>query len=149
VVDGKCEYQLRLGQTEVRGLTDFKRHASWSKRREIRGTADGRPFMIVADYLEGQKLLMINGQTCEDVMRTNSYVEVIRSIGRMCQESSVADLMQGIYPNPSFARVTYQLSSVLWHSSWRQQSARLASLDDLLQFDAGFAEAQKQFARYQ
>jgi hypothetical protein len=105
--------------------------------------------VIVADYLEGQKLLMINGQTCEDVMHTNSYVEVIRSIGKMCQESSVADLMREIYPNPSFARVTYQLSSVLWHSSWRQQSARLASLRDLLQFDAGFAEAQKQFARYQ
>jgi hypothetical protein len=48
--------------------------------------------------------------------------------------------MQGIYPNPAFARITYQLSSALWRASRDRSPLHLADLDDLLNFDAGFHE---------
>ena len=148
VVDGRCEYGLRLGGTEINGRTDFTRGAPWSKRRVIEGQVDGRAFLIEADYLEGKKLLTIDGQRHADVVSTNSYAEVIKSISQLRQVASHSELMSGVYPNPAFARVTYQLSSMLWKSSWAQQAIQLGSLHDLLAFDAGFARAKTQFQRY-
>jgi hypothetical protein len=56
--------------------------------------------------------------------------------------------MDGLYPNPAFARVTYQLSSVLWRSSHSGGPLHFASLDQLLAFDAGFREAVPTLAKY-
>ncbi len=148
VVDGKCEYQLKLAGVDIHGRTDFTRGASWAKRRVIKGTVDTRPFSIEVDFLEGQKRLAIDGQAHDDVLSTNSYVEVIRAIQRLRESTSTSEIMAGTYPNPAFARVTYQLSSLLWKSSWEQQAIELSSLQHLQAFDAGFAEAKSQFAQY-
>ncbi len=148
VVDGKCEYRLLLGETQVDGKTDFTRGAPWSKRRTIKGHADGRPFLIEADYLEDKKLLMIDGKPHDDVVRTNSYVEVLKSIDRLRQSNSATEIMTGLYPNPAFARVTYQASSLLWKSSWEKATIELGSFQDLLAFDAGFAAAKAGFQKY-
>jgi hypothetical protein len=48
--------------------------------------------------------------------------------------------MQGIYPNPAFARITYQLSSALWRASRDRSPVQFADLDELLEFDASFRE---------
>lgn len=148
VVDGRCEYQLRLGEAQINGQTDFTRGAPWSKRRIIGGTADGREFRIEADYLEGQKRLVIDGQTHEDVVHANSYVEVLKRLSRWRQQYSRSELMSGLYPNPAFARITYQLSSLLWRSSWEHAPLEIDSLPELLAFDARFAETKPRFARY-
>lgn len=147
-VDGQCEYQMAWGDTQVNGRTDFTRGAPWSKRRRIRGRADGRRFTIEADFLEGDKWLVIDGEPREDVAGTNSYVEVLQTLGRWRQKVSGLEIMTGLYPNPTFTRITYQLSSLLWRSSWEQAELEVASLPDLLAFDAGFAQAKPQFARY-
>src|SRR5262245_47747827 len=52
VVDGRCVWRLDCGHTSVTARTDFKRDAPWTKRRIVRGQADGRPFEIEAEYLE-------------------------------------------------------------------------------------------------
>lgn len=148
VVDGKCEYRLALGETDIAGQTDFTRGAPWSKRRLISGTADGRDFCIEADFLEGRKLLVIDGQPQDDVVRANSYVEVLKTLSRFHRTVSPAEIMSGLYPNPAFARVTYQLSSLLWRSSWEKKELAIPSLSDLLAFDAGFAEVKPRFACY-
>lgn len=138
VVDGQCQYGLRLGPTTVTGRTDFKRGAEWAKRRTIRGTAAGLPFAIEADYLEGRKRLVINGQSHADVVATDSYAEVIKTCGAWHRSVAVERLMAGLYPNPAFAQATYQMSGVLWRSSRQAQPVELASLDALLAFDAGY-----------
>jgi hypothetical protein len=56
--------------------------------------------------------------------------------------------MAGIYPNPVFAQITYQLSSALWRASRDRAELNFADLDDVLQFDAGFREALPQLPRY-
>ena len=148
VVDGKCEYRMTLGSVKVSGRTDFKRGAPWAKRRTIMGRVDGNPFTIEADYLEGRKSLLINGKRHDDVVDTNSYAEVIKRYDVWCQNVPVHELMQGLYPNPAFARVAYQLSSAMWRSSWKKAAVQLSSLTDLLAFDAGFDDARSGFARY-
>jgi predicted dehydrogenase len=149
VVDGRCDYQLNLGPTRIEGCTDFTRGAAWAKRRVIRGTGDGRPFFIEADYLEGKKKLVISGQPQPDVTRTNSYVEVIRTLSRWRQTHSSAEIMSGPFPNPHFARLAYQLSSALWWSSWEQRPLTLHGLAELQTFDAAFAAAIPHFPRYE
>jgi predicted dehydrogenase len=124
-VDGRCEYRLQWGATTVTGLTDFKRGAPWTKRRVIRGHGDGQPFVIDAEVLEGHKRLEINGRSQDDVVATNSYAEVIRTFGRWTQRVPREALMQGCYPNPRFAQVTYQLSSLLWQASHERRPVRL------------------------
>lgn len=147
VVDGRCEYELKIGSTRVDGLTDFTRGAPWSKRREIRGRKDGQPFRIEADFLEGKKWLEIDGQMQENV-NTNSYAEVLKAIGRLRQGSSRDEVMSGVQPHPSFARITYQLSSVTWRSCSDEKTKRIDSLSDLLAFNAHFADAIAGFPRY-
>ncbi len=148
VVDGMCEYEMTLGETRIDGRTDFKRGASWAKRRVIKGTVDGRAFCIEADFLEDRKRLLIDDRPHDDLVHTNSYAEVIKSISRLRQSTPVRDIMGGLYPNPNFARVTYQLSSLLWKSCWEKKTIEIASLPDLLSLDVGFKAAQSKFERY-
>jgi hypothetical protein len=56
--------------------------------------------------------------------------------------------MEGIFPNPAFARVTYQLSSVLWRCCRDGRPIHLGNLDELLGFDADFRGAVATFKRY-
>jgi hypothetical protein len=56
--------------------------------------------------------------------------------------------MRGLYPNPRFAQVTYQLSSALWRSSQLRQKLSFDSLTDLLAFDAQYAAAIPDMPRY-
>ena len=148
VVDGRCAYTLTIGETRVDGLTDFKANAPWSKRRVIRGTADGKPLHIDMDYLEGEKRLAIDGvdQRCNP--KADSYQQVITTLTRWWRKVPATSLMADVYPNPKFARVAYQLSSALWRSCNDRREVRLRSAEDLLAFDAGFAKSLPSFPQY-
>ncbi len=148
VVDGRCKYSLSIGEIHVDGLTDFKANAAWAKRRIISGVGDGRPFRIEVDYLEGEKRLEINGEDQKCDPKASSYRQVITTIARWYQQVPSVSLKRGAFPNPEFARVTYQLSSALWRSCRDGRELRLASLADLLAFDAGFAAAEPSFPKY-
>src|SRR5439155_26656014 len=96
-VDGRCQFTLALGPVRVHGDTNFKRGAPWAKRRELRGLADGRPFEIVADYLEGHKRLTIDGRPeCVDPA-ASSYEQVLRTAARWHGEVPPAELATGVY----------------------------------------------------
>lgn len=139
-VDGKCSYRLSLGGVTIEGRTDFKAGAEFVKRRVLRGCGDGRPFRIEVEYLEGAKQLKINGEDQQVDPRASSYESVLRTFTRWRGEVGRDALMEGIYPNPPFARITYQLSSALWRASRDRSPVQFADLDELLQFDAGFRE---------
>jgi len=141
VVDGKCDFALTLGDVEVAGLTNFKAGAETTKRRIVRGVADGAPFVIDAEYQEGRKRLAIDGEDQGLDPDADSYGSVIETLGQCYKNVGARDLMRGIYPNPEFARVTYQLSSVLWRSSWDRTKVNLDSFEGLISFDAGFGSA--------
>ena len=100
----------------VEGLTDFKRGAEWAKRRVIRGIGDGRPFEIEVSYLEGRKSLRIDGvdQPCDP--SASSYEHVLATATRWARQVGRDGLMTGLFPNPRFTHVTYQLSAALWRS---------------------------------
>ena len=148
VVDGRCNYQVSLGRVQIEGRTDFKAGAEFTKRRVLRGSGDGQPFCIEAEYLEGRKRLSINGieQTVDP--RANSYESVLQTFTRWRREFSREELLEGIYPNPAFARITYQLSSALWRASRDRSGLRFANLDELLGFDAGYRESLGTMPRY-
>lgn len=148
VVDGRCKYSLSIGEIRIDGLTDFKANAAWAKRRVISGVGDGKPFRIEADYLEGKKYLKINGEDQKCDPKASSYRQVITTMARWYRQVPSGSLMQDAYPNPEFARVTYQLSSALWRSCRDGQELRFTSLNDLLAFDAGFADEEPSFPRY-
>ncbi len=80
VVDGRCDYRLELGRLTVDGTTNFKRGAAWSKRRILRGRADGQPFIIEADYLEGSKYLRINGVDQRWEATSSSYEAILSTL---------------------------------------------------------------------
>jgi hypothetical protein len=148
VVDGRCRFRLSIGGVAVEGLTDFKRNAPWAKRRIIRGIGDGRPFEIDVSYLEGKKHLVFDGveQPCD--ANASSYEHVLSTAVRWSREVARPELMSGLYPNPVFARATYQLSSALWRSSRFGSEIAFASVDDLEAWDAGFAAEAPSFPRY-
>jgi len=148
VVDGRCKYSLTIGEVHVDGLTDFKANAAWAKQRVIRGVGDGQPFRIDADYLEGEKRLKINGEDEKCDPKASSYRQVIMTIARWNRQIPYASLMNCVFPNPEFARVTYQLSSALWRSCRDGRELRFTSLNDLLAFDAGFAAEDSSFPGY-
>jgi predicted dehydrogenase len=148
VVDGRCKYSLSIGEIRVDGLTDFKANAAWAKERVISGVGDGRPFRIEVDYLEGEKRLAINGEDRKCDPKASSYRQVITTMARWYRQVPNASLMRDAYPNPEFARVTYQLSSALWRSCQDGQTVRFTSLNDLLAFDAGFAADEPSFPKY-
>lgn len=141
IVDGKCRYQLSLGSLHIEGLTNFKAGAEFTKRRVFCGRGDGQAFRIEVEYLEGQKQLKINGVDQEVDPRANSYESVLRTFTRWRRHVGRDELMAGLYPNPAFARITYQLSSALWRASRARSTVQLADLDQLLNFDAGFRES--------
>lgn len=148
VVDGRCDYQLSLSSLRVEGRTDFKAGAEFTKRRVLRGSGDGQLFCIEADYLEGRKRLSINGLEQGMDPRASSYESVLQTFTRWRRQLSREELMEGIYPNPAFARITYQLSSALWRASRDRAGLRFANLDALLGFDAGFRESLGKMPRY-
>jgi len=148
VVDGKCDYILSLGGTMVTGITNFKKGAEAIKRRTIVGVGDGKEFVIDANYQEDSKHLLITGVRQDYDPATNSYEKVIETLGEWYENVGAQALMSGVYPNPSFARLTYQLSSVLWRSCWDKQRITLASLDELKTFDARFAAEIPNMPRY-
>ena len=113
VVNGRCRFRATFGDLRVEGLTDFKRGAEWAKRRVIRGIGDGRPFEIEVSYLEGRKSLRIDGddQPCDP--SASSYEHVLATATRWARQVGRDGLMTGLYPNPRFTHVTYQLSAAL------------------------------------
>jgi predicted dehydrogenase len=139
-VDGRCRFQASLGDTRVDGYTDFKRGSAWAKRRVIRGIGDGDPFEIEVSYLEGRKSLRINGvdQPCDPT--ANSYEQVLATAFRWSRQIERAGLLEGLFPNPRFTRVTHQLSSALWRSCQDQREVSFGSLAELDSWDAGFAQ---------
>lgn len=148
VVDGRVVYQLQLGDVRVDGRTDFKSGAPFSKRKVITGRADGNPFTIEAEHLEGSKYLKINGQDQGFAADASAYQHIIRTVGRWAHTIDPVWLMHGVFPNPRFTRLTYQLSSVLWHSCWTSNAIKLADSQELIDFQAGFADAVPEFRRY-
>jgi hypothetical protein len=137
-VDGRCRYQAAFGDVRVEGLTDFKAGAPWAKRRVIRGVGDGRPFEIDVSYLEGGKWLRIDGedQTCDPA--SNSYEHVLTTATRWARRFDRQTLMNALFPNPRFTRVTYQLSAALWRSCRDRAEEAFVGLEDLDGWDAGF-----------
>ncbi|MFO0952375.1 MAG: hypothetical protein U0835_14750 [Isosphaeraceae bacterium] len=115
-VDGRCEYRMDLAGVSVDGLTDFKRGAPWAKTRHIRGVGDGRPFEIEVSYLEGKKWLKFDGEAQECDPDASSYEHVLATFARWAREYGRDRLMTGVFPNPGFTRLTYQLSAALWRS---------------------------------
>jgi len=140
VVDGRCSYQLTLSSVQIEGRTDFKAGAEFTKRRALCGRGDGRPFRIEVEYLEGQKQLIIDGKDQGVDPRSNSYESVLRTFTRWRRSVARDELMEGIYPNPAFARITYQLSSALWRDSRSRSVLHFGDLEQLLKFDAGFRD---------
>lgn len=149
VVDGRCHYHLRLGSLSVEGQTDFKAGADTTKQRILSGMADGKPLQIEVDYQEGQKRLVINGMDRTIDPAANSYDNVLRTMTHWRRSEARQHLMNDVYPNPRFAQITYQLSSVLWRACHDKSTIQLASLDDLLSFDAAFRQTQPNLPRYQ
>jgi hypothetical protein len=139
VVDGRCRFRAALGDVRVEGLTDFKRGAGWAKRRVIRGIGDGRPFEIDVSYLEGHKSLRIDGadQPCDP--SASSYEHVLATATRWARRVGRDGLMAGLYPNPRFTHLTYQLSAALWRGAREPSGLRFDSAADLASWDAGFA----------
>ncbi len=149
VVDGRCHYHLGLGPLSVEGQTDFKAGADTTKQRILSGMGDGKPLQVEVDYQEGRKRLVINGMDRTMDPAANSYDNVLRTMTRWRRSETRQHLMNGVYPNPTFARITYQLSSVLWRACYDKRSIHLESLDDLLAFDAAFAQAKPTLPRYE
>lgn len=148
IVDGRCAWQLECGGTKVMAHTNFKRHAPWTKRRVIRGVADGKPFEIEAEFLEGKKQVLIDGINQSVNPQANSYAQVIETFSRWRHDLSREELLLGVYPNPRFAQITYQLSSALWRASYDRRPQVFQSLSSLLDFDARFSAEVPRFGRY-
>jgi predicted dehydrogenase len=139
-VDGRCRFRGTIGGVRVEGLTDFKRGAPWAKRRVIRGLGDGRRFEIEASYLEGKKALRIDGVDHHCDPSASSYESVLATIADWGRRYDRSALMSGLFPNPTFARLTYQLSAALWRSCRDREGVAFRDAQDLESWDAGFAE---------
>lgn len=147
-VDGQCHYEIAMGNLQVRGCTDFKSGAEFAKRKIIRGRVDGRPLVIEANTQEGQKYLRFDGVDQGFAPDASSYRQALSTLGDWYQRVDHRQLMNGVYPNPRFARLTYQLSSALWRSCHTGEAIEFSSLEELIAFDAGFAAAAAHFPRY-
>ncbi|HJP32639.1 MAG: hypothetical protein QF689_17305 [Candidatus Latescibacteria bacterium] len=153
VVDGRTDFEMQIGGTTVRGCTDFTSGAPWAKTRLVRGRADGRPFEMSMDYLEGAKVLRLDGleagQDSDLDPLGSSYEGVLRTFDRWLQTVPPTTLMSSTcYPNPTFAHLTYGLSGLLWRSCHDDRPLSVSDADDLLAFDAGFAEAAASLPHY-
>jgi len=148
VVDGRCEFQLVLGPVAIEGVTNFKRGARWMKRRIVRGSGDGRPLVIEADYLEGSKQLRINGVDQGWDPTACSYEAILSTCSRWRATVAPATLLDGLYPNPRLAWLSFQLSGALWRSSHERRRVEIASLRELQAFDSGYRAALPDLPRY-
>jgi len=148
VVDGRCTYVLRLGQVQVEGRTDFKRGAPWTKRRIIKGIGDGRPFQIEAEYQEGQKGWKVNGEPQPWDPKADTYRAILRTLSEWKETVPRGELLQGVYPNPRLAWWTFQLSGLLWRSSYENRPIDIPNLEVLQRFDSGFAAEKDRLPRY-
>jgi hypothetical protein len=138
VVDGRCRFLASLGDVRVEGYTDFKRGSPWAKRRVLRGTGDGKLFEIEVSYLEGRKFLRIDGtpEPCDPT--SSSYEHVLATSTRWARQRDRVGLMEGLFPNPRFTRVAFQISAALWRACHDRTENTFASLDDLESWDACF-----------
>jgi hypothetical protein len=134
VVDGRCVYRLGLGALTVAGITNFKRGARWSKRRVLRGHADSRPFVIEANYLEGQKRLSINGADQGWKPEASSYEAILTTFSEWRGTLSREQLLRGVYPNPRLAWLAFQMSHLLWRSCHAGNTIALADAKALETF---------------
>lgn len=148
VVDGRCSYQVRIGPLSIEGATNFKRGAAWCKRRRLSGLADGQPFIIEVDYLEGRKSLRINGVNQDWPPDSSSYRAILGTLSRWRVAVPRERLLTGIYPNPRLAWLAYQLSGALWRSSHERRPLYLANLGALCACDSGYAAALPRLPRY-
>jgi hypothetical protein len=139
VVDGRCRFRMSLGDVRIEGNTDFKRGAPWAKRRVLRGTGDGEPFEIEVSYLEGGKFLRINGAEVPSDPASCSYEHVLITATRWARQVDRLALMEGLYPNPRFTRVAYQLTAALWRACHDCTEKMFESVEDLESWDACFA----------
>lgn len=146
-VDGMVRYRLAVGPTMIDGIADFRRGARWAKRRVIHGRGDGRPLRIECDFLEGGRRLLVDGRSDETITKRNSYIEVIRAFGRWRRERTRDELHEGIWPNARLAHLAYQLSGVLWHAGFHGKPVAVAGLDELLDFESGYAHAVERLPR--
>ena len=147
VVDGKCVFHLQLGATKITGRTDFKRGGP--------GRNAGQSRVWRMDNLSRSKQIswkeksgfrsISNHKTASTVTRMRKSLNAAKDgrsrlhVTKSCVEYSPIPISRG---------VSYQLSSVLWRSSWQKAPVELDSLDALMQFEAGFESARSQFARY-
>ena len=115
-VDGRCEAEIHFGEIAVTLYTDFKRGAPWQKTKIINGIGDGTPFCIEAEYLEGAKVLAINGVDQGFAPDSDSCEHVLAGIWRMVHTTAVADDQKNIYPDVAIARWVYVLSAILHQS---------------------------------
>jgi hypothetical protein len=138
VVDGRCRFLASFGEVQVQGLTDFKRGAPWAKRRVLRGLGDGKPFEIELSYLEGAKSLRIDGVARPCDPKANSYAHVLSTATRWSRRFDRPRLMEGLFPNPRFAFMTYQFSAALWRSCRDGAEVAFGSAEGLESWDSGF-----------
>ncbi len=148
MVDGKTTYDIRLGSTRMHGWTDFKAGAPSTKRRVIRGQGDGSSWEIEVEFLEGAKRLVIDGVDQQVNPAGSSYEGVLRTYADWLDETPEQLMTSTRFPNAPFAHLTYQLSSLLWRSSFEGRELIVSTTQDLLAFDAGFDDAQPSFGRY-
>ncbi len=148
VVDGQCTWDIDCGPLAVHGCTDFTRGAEFTKRKVICGVGDGQPFELVADHFEGRKHLKINGVDQHYPATACSYRSILTTLSEWASGHGRESLREGVFPHPEFARLTYQLSSVLWRSCFTATPVQLASAAALTAYEAGFAAAASQFPRY-
>jgi len=148
VVDGRCDFQLAIGPVTVEGVTNFKRSAPWTKRRVVRGQGDGRPFVIETDFLEGKKVLRINGEDQGWEATASSYEAILSTWADWRTNVPREKLLQGLYPNPRLAWLAFQLSGALWRASHESRRIELADLAAIHSFDNGYRAALPKLPRY-
>ena len=129
--------RVELGRLTVEGITNSKRGAAWSQRRILRGRADGQPFVIDADYLEGSKYLRINGVDQRWDATCSSYEAILSTPDQWRTDVPATTLLRGVYPNPRLAWLAFQLSGALWKSSHEERPIQVADLVALKMFDSG------------
>jgi predicted dehydrogenase len=137
-VDGQCDGTLEVGPTTVHLHTDFKTGAELTKRRSIRGVADGSPFLIEADYLEGAKYLVIDGVPQDFPADSPSYEQAIRQVWTWYRNLDKTTLNSCAFPNPRFAWKTYLISAMLWDSCQSGQQISASSPQDLAAYAPRF-----------
>ncbi len=115
-VDGRCVGEIQVGGVTVHIQTDFKRGAPFTKRRRIVGDADGAPFEVDAEFLEGHKRLRLNGIDQAVAPDANSYTSVLDRLWSWRNSLSPAEFDAGVYPNARMACTAYLVSALLWEA---------------------------------